>query len=109
MDSPVEGGFDLHDRSASAPSPSTAMLKRHIKELYEKLHRAEVDKHKIADQALFRVKNMAKEYEAQIEDARLSQMKQAELVDKLRVSVYYLYLLSVYESFPLCNRRALFL
>ena len=46
MDSPVEGGFEMKGESSSS-----AVLKRHVKELYALLSKAEEDKQKIADEA----------------------------------------------------------
>ena len=54
MESPREGGF-----GGSPPNnlpQSTAVLKKHIKELYAQISKAEADKQKIADQAYRLVK-----------------------------------------------------
>ena len=52
MESPKEGGFHpMGQRGGVGDLQSVAMLKKHIKELYEQLAQAEQDKQKIADEA----------------------------------------------------------
>ena len=51
MDSPKDGGFHPLGHLGSSEVQSVAMLKKHVKELYEQLAQAEQDKQKIADEA----------------------------------------------------------
>ncbi len=54
LDSPREGGFQQHPSAVNGGDglpQSTALLKRHVKELYAQISKAEADKQKISDQA----------------------------------------------------------
>jgi hypothetical protein len=84
MDSPIEGGFKFA-AATDNPGQSVAMMKRHIKELYGRLSRAESDKQKIADEAFMRAATIKRECDERIEDARAAQGKQASLVERLKV------------------------
>jgi len=80
MESPKEGGFGHGELPQSA-----ALLKKHIKELYSQLAKSEGDKQKIADQAYRRAMDIKAELEAQLDDAKVAQEHQVNLVQRLRV------------------------
>ena len=81
----MEGGF-------VGPAPlqgqSVAMLKRHIKELYARLSKAEGDKQKIADEAFLRAVDIKRDCDRKLEEAKAAQGKQACLIERLKVGSF---------------------
>jgi hypothetical protein len=61
------------------------MMKAHIKDLMARLAKSEEDKQKIAEEAYRRAMEIKLEANTKLEDAHQSQVKQASLIDRLKV------------------------
>lgn len=61
------------------------MMKAHIKELMAQLAKAEEDKEKIAEVAYQKAMDIKAEADRRLNSAHLSQMKQANLIERLKV------------------------
>ena len=68
-------------------TPSVAIMKSHIKELIAQLSKAEDDKEKIAKEAYNKAMEIKREADKRLEDAHACQMKQANLIERLKVSL----------------------
>ena len=62
-----------------------AIMKTHIKDLVSQLATAEEDKEKIAQEAFNKAMEIKKEADKRLEDAHVCQMKQANLIERLKV------------------------
>ena len=62
-------------------------MKSHIKELIAQLSKAEDDKEKIAKEAYNKAMEIKREADKRLEDAHACQMKQANLIERLKVSL----------------------
>ena len=62
-----------------------AIMKSHIKELVAQLSKAEDDKEKIAKEAYCKAMEIKREADKRLEDAHACQMKQASLIERLKV------------------------
>ncbi|XP_059085482.1 rootletin-like isoform X2 [Tigriopus californicus] len=100
MESPREGGFVVSDHGLNFQS--AAMMKKHIGELYARLAKSDSDKQKIADEAYRRAQAIKRDCDHQLEDARMSQLRQADLVEKLREKV-----IEYRDKYETSNKRLL--
>ena len=62
-------------------------MKSHIKELIAQLSKAEDDKEKIAKEAYNKAMEIKREADKRLEDAHACQMKQANLIERLKVGL----------------------
>ena len=62
-------------------------MKSHIKELIAQLSKAEDDKEKIAKEAYNKAMEIKREADKRLEDAHACQLKQANLIERLKVSL----------------------
>ena len=67
---------------------SNSILKAHIKDLLERLGKAEEEKEKIAQEAYKKAMEIKIEADRKLEDAHASQMKQVSLIERLKVGTY---------------------
>ena len=67
-------------------------MKSHIKELIAQLSKAEEDKEKIAKEAYNKAMEIKREADKRLEDAHACQMKQANLIERLKVSLQKIYI-----------------
>ena len=75
------------DFQGNAEAPSVAIMKSHIKELIAQLSKAEDDKEKIAKEAYSKAMEIKREADKRLEDAHACQMKQANLIERLKVGL----------------------
>lgn len=99
LESPREGGFGQVGGEGSGGGnglpQSTAVLKKHIRELYAQISKAESDKQKIADEAYHRAMKIKRDGEDKLEDAKVAQDHQASLIERLRVWVKLIMLVNL--------------
>ena len=74
-------------------------MKSHIKELIAQLSKAEEDKEKIAKEAYNKAMEIKREADKRLEDAHACQMKQANLIERLKVSLQKIYTSMEHETF----------
>ena len=73
------------DFQGNTETPSVAIMKSHIKELIAQLSKAEDDKENIAKEAYNKAMEIKREADKRLEDAHACQMKQANLIERLKV------------------------
>ena len=76
------------DFQGNTEAPNVAIMKSHIKELIAQLSQAEDDKEKIAKEAYNKAMEIKREADKRLEDAHACQMKQANLIERLKVGFF---------------------
>ena len=76
-------------------------MKSHIKELIAQLSKAEDDKEKIAKEAYKKAMEIKREADKRLEDAHACQLKQANLIERLKVGLKIYCMKLKLESPPL--------
>ena len=79
--------YIVGDFQGNTEAPSVAIMKSHIKELIAQLSKAEDDKEKIAKEAYNKAMEIKREADKRLEDAHACQMKQANLIERLKVGL----------------------
>ena len=88
------------DFQSNSEPQSVAIMKSHIKELIAQLSKAEDDKEKIAKEAYNKAMEIKREADKRLEDAHACQMKQANLIERLKVglNIYFIFILKKFIS-----------
>ena len=85
----ILGGAAGSFQTSNEPQ-GVAIMKSHIKDLIAQLSKAEDDKEKIAKEAYCKAMEIKREADKRLEDAHACQIKQASLIERLKVRSHHI-------------------